>query len=86
MTKREKLGIHGPKTLHMNDNLVEIGFDEETWYRIWYDLYNIGLMACNPQHPTVLYHFAHIPNKYLMKFNKELYKRMDRKNKKQDSK
>lgn len=51
-----------------NANLEEIGIDEEAWYRLWYDLYNANLNACNPQSPAVLKHFTAIPEEYKVKF------------------
>lgn len=54
-----------------NKNLEEIGIDEETWYRLWYDLYHNNINACNPQSERVMLHYANIPTEYITKFMAE---------------
>lgn len=54
-----------------NKNLEELGIDEESWYRLWYDLYHNNINACNPQSANVTKHYANIPQEYLTKFMNE---------------
>lgn len=54
-----------------NKNLEEVGIDEESWYRLWYDLYHNNINACNPQTKSVMLHYANIPPEYITKFMNE---------------
>ena len=33
----------------IRDNLMEVGIDDEAYWRFWYDLYHLNMVACNPQ-------------------------------------
>lgn len=52
----------------IRDNLMEVGIDEEAYWRYWYDLYHMNMVACNPVHPIVLKRYSSMPDKYRMKF------------------
>ena len=52
----------------IRDNLMEVGIDEEAYWRYWYDLYHMNVAACNPVHPIVLKRYGSMPDKYRMKF------------------
>ena len=56
------------KEEQMRDNLMEVGIDEEAYWRYWYDLYHMNVAACNPVHPIVLKRYGSMPDKYRMKF------------------
>ena len=56
------------KEERMRDNLMEVGIDEEAYWRYWYDLYHMNVAACNPVHPIVLKRYGSMPDKYRMKF------------------
>ena len=56
------------KEERIRDNLMEVGIDEEAYWRYWYDLYHMNVAACNPVHPIVLKRYGSMPEKYRMKF------------------
>ena len=56
------------KEERIRDNLMEVGIDEEAYWRYWYDLYHMNVAACNPVHPIVLKRYGSMPDKYRMKF------------------
>lgn len=56
------------KEEQMRANLEEVGIDEEAYWRFWYDLYHLNMVACNPQSKAVLTKYANMPEKWKMKF------------------
>lgn len=56
------------KEEQMRANLEEIGIDEEDYWRYWYDLYHMNMVACNPQSKAVLTKYANMPAKWREKF------------------
>ena len=52
----------------IRDNLMEVGIDEKAYWRYWYDLYHMNMMACNPQSKAVLTKYANMPAKWREKF------------------
>ena len=52
----------------IRDNLMEVGIDDEAYWRYWYDLYHRNMVACNPQNAAVLTKYANMPAKWREKF------------------
>ena len=56
------------KEEQMRANLEEIGINEEDYWRYWYNLYHMNMVACNPQSKAVLTKYANMPAKWREKF------------------
>ena len=56
------------KEEQMRANLEEIDIKEEEYWRFWYDMYHMNMVACNPQSKAVLTKYANMPAKWREKF------------------
>ena len=56
------------KEEQMRANLEEVGINEEDYWRYWYNLYHLNMVACNPQNAAVLTKYANMPAKWREKF------------------